>query len=32
MNALAVAALLTDDVMERIESILDNKPAPVEFQ
>jgi len=28
MKALDVAPLLTDDVLERIETILDNRPAP----
>ena len=32
MKALDVVPQLTDDVMERLEEILDNKPAPVEFQ
>ncbi len=32
MKALDVAALLTDDVMEAIETILDNKPEPLDFQ
>ena len=32
MNALDVAALLTEDVMEAIEVVLDNKPEPLEFQ
>ena len=32
MLALDVAAMLTPDVMERIETILDNKPQPMGFQ
>jgi voltage-dependent potassium channel beta subunit len=32
MNALDVATLLTEDVMDAIEEVLDNKPEPLEFQ
>jgi aryl-alcohol dehydrogenase-like predicted oxidoreductase len=32
MNALDVAKLLTEDVMDAIEEVLDNKPEPLEFQ
>ncbi len=32
LKALEVAALLTDDVMETIEAVLDNKPEPLDFQ
>ena len=32
MKALDVAKLLTEDVMEAIEEVLDNKPEPLEFQ
>ncbi len=32
MQALDVAPQLTDDVMEKIEAVLDNKPEPMEFQ
>jgi len=32
MQALAVVPQLTDDVMEKIEAVLDNKPEPMEFQ
>ncbi len=32
MNALEVAALLTEDVLEAIELVLDNKPEPLDFQ
>jgi voltage-dependent potassium channel beta subunit len=32
MKALDVVPQLTDDVMEKIEAVLDNKPAPLEFQ
>jgi voltage-dependent potassium channel beta subunit len=32
MHALKVADQLTDDVMEKIEAVLDNKPEPVPFQ
>ncbi|MBN1265320.1 MAG: aldo/keto reductase [Anaerolineales bacterium] len=32
LQASETAALLTDDVMEKIEAILDNKPEPMEFQ
>jgi voltage-dependent potassium channel beta subunit len=32
MKALDVVPQLTDDVMEKIEAVLDNKPAPMEFQ
>lgn len=32
MHALKVADQLTDDVMEKIEEVLDNKPEPVPFQ
>jgi voltage-dependent potassium channel beta subunit len=32
MNALDVVTLLTGDVMEAIEEVLDNKPEPLEFQ
>lgn len=32
MKALAVVDQLTDDVMEKIEAILDNKPEPMELQ
>ena len=32
MQAMDVAAQLTDDVMGRIEEILDNKPEPMAFQ
>ena len=32
MQALDVVAQLTDDVMARIESVLGNKPEPMEFQ
>ena len=32
MQALDVVPQLTDDVMEKIEAVLDNKPEPMEFQ
>ncbi|RMG93201.1 MAG: voltage-dependent potassium channel subunit beta [Chloroflexi bacterium] len=32
MKALEVVPLLTDDVMEKIEAVLDNKPEPIPFQ
>lgn len=32
MKALEVVPQLTDDVMEKIEAVLDNKPQPMEFQ
>jgi hypothetical protein len=32
MKALEVVPQLTDDVLEKIEEILDNKPEPLEFQ
>ena len=32
MKALDVVPQLTDDVMEKIEAVLDNKPVPMEFQ
>jgi voltage-dependent potassium channel beta subunit len=32
LQALEVVDHLTDDVMEEIEEVLDNKPEPVEFQ
>jgi voltage-dependent potassium channel beta subunit len=32
MKALDVLPQLTDDVMEKIEGVLDNKPEPLEFQ
>ncbi|MCP4361808.1 MAG: aldo/keto reductase [Chloroflexi bacterium] len=32
MKALDVASQLTDDVMEKIEAILDNRPQPMDFQ
>lgn len=32
MKALDVVPQLTDDVMEKIEAVLDNKPAPMDFQ
>jgi len=32
MKALALLPQLTDDVMEKIESVLDKKPTPMEFQ
>ncbi len=32
MKALEVVPQLTDDVMEKIEAVLDNKPEPMEFQ
>ena len=32
MKALAVAEQLTDDVMAKIESVLDNTPEPIPFQ
>ncbi len=32
MQALAVVPQLTDDVMEKIEAVLDNKPEPMDFQ
>jgi len=32
MKALAVAPRLTDEILEKIETILDNKPEPMEFQ
>ena len=32
MKALDVAALLTEDVLEAIEEVLDNKPEPLDFQ
>ena len=32
MKALDVVPQLTDDVMEKIEEVLDNKPEPMEFQ
>jgi aryl-alcohol dehydrogenase-like predicted oxidoreductase len=32
LEALDVVELLTEEVMQRIEEILDNKPEPMEFQ
>ncbi len=32
MKALDLVPQLTDDVMEKIEAVLDNKPEPMEFQ
>ncbi|WP_420643682.1 potassium channel beta subunit family protein [Candidatus Leptofilum sp.] len=32
MKALDVVPQLTDDVMEKIEAVLDNKPQPMDFQ
>lgn len=32
LEAVDVVPLLTDDIMEKIEGILDNKPEPMEFQ
>lgn len=32
LKALDVAEQLTDDVMEKVEAVLDNKPEPMEFQ
>jgi voltage-dependent potassium channel beta subunit len=32
MKALDVVTLLTEDVMETIEEVLDNKPEPLDFQ
>jgi aryl-alcohol dehydrogenase-like predicted oxidoreductase len=32
LQSLAVVDQLSDDLMERIEEILDNKPEPMEFQ
>jgi aryl-alcohol dehydrogenase-like predicted oxidoreductase len=32
MKALDVVPQLTDDLMEKIEEILENKPEPLEFQ
>jgi voltage-dependent potassium channel beta subunit len=32
LEALEVVKLLSDEVMDRIEGILDNKPEPMEFQ
>lgn len=32
LSALEVVELLSDDVMDRIEEILDNRPKPMEFQ
>ncbi len=32
MKALEVVPLLTEDVMESIEAVLDNKPEPLDFQ
>lgn len=32
MKALDVVPQMTDDVMEKIEEVLDNKPEPMEFQ
>ena len=32
IKAVDLVAQLTDDVMERIEEILDNKPEPMEWQ
>ncbi|KAA3662833.1 MAG: voltage-dependent potassium channel subunit beta [Chloroflexi bacterium] len=32
LQALDVVSQLTDDVMEKIEEVLQNKPAPMEFQ
>ena len=32
MKALAVVSQLTDDVMEKIEAVLANKPQPMDFQ
>ena len=32
MKALDVVPQLTDDVMEKIEAVLDNKPKPMDFQ
>jgi aryl-alcohol dehydrogenase-like predicted oxidoreductase len=32
MQALEVVPQLTDDVMEKIEEVLDNKPEEMEFQ
>ena len=32
MKALEILDQLTDDVMEKIEEVLDNKPEPMDFQ
>ncbi|WP_420632276.1 potassium channel beta subunit family protein [Candidatus Leptofilum sp.] len=32
MKALDIVPQLTDDVMEKIEAVLDNKPQPMDFQ
>jgi hypothetical protein len=32
MEAVEVVPLLTEDVMNEIEAVLDNKPEPMEFQ
>jgi aryl-alcohol dehydrogenase-like predicted oxidoreductase len=32
MKALDVVPQLTDDVIEKIEAVLDNKPEPMDFQ
>lgn len=32
MKALDVVSQITDDVMEKIEAVLDNKPQPMDFQ
>ena len=32
LKAVEVADQLTDEVMEKIEEILDNKPEPMEWQ
>ena len=32
MKTLDVVPQLTEDVMEKIEEVLDNKPEPMEFQ
>jgi len=32
LQAMDVVHQLTDDIMEKIEEILDNKPEPMEFQ
>ena len=32
MKALDLVPQLTDDVMEKIEAVLDNKPQPMDFQ
>jgi aryl-alcohol dehydrogenase-like predicted oxidoreductase len=32
MKALDLVPQLTDDVMEKIEAVLNNKPQPMDFQ